>query len=44
VATLHGGELQLGDNQPGLRVTLALPAAAAESLAGQTGNVPQKSA
>jgi signal transduction histidine kinase len=44
VATLHGGELQLGDNHPGLRVTLALPAVAAEGLAGQTGNVPQKSA
>ena len=44
VATLHGGELQLGDNYPGLRVTLALPAVAAEGLAGQTGNVPQKSA
>jgi len=44
VATLHGGELQLGDNHPGLRVTLALPAGAAEGLAGQTGNVPQKSA
>ncbi|WP_441241365.1 sensor histidine kinase [Tardiphaga sp. 768_D3_N2_1] len=44
VATLHGGELVLGDNHPGLRVTLALPAGAAEGLAGQTGNVPQKSA
>ena len=30
VATLHGGELKLGDAQPGLRVTLAIPA-----LAGQ---------
>lgn len=44
VAKLHGGELQLDDNHPGLRVTLALPTAAAEGLAGQTGNVPQKSA
>jgi signal transduction histidine kinase len=44
VATLHGGTLQLGDNHPGLRVTLALPAAPGESLAVQTGNVPQKSA
>jgi signal transduction histidine kinase len=26
VAHLHGGELQLDDNAPGLRVTLALPA------------------
>ena len=25
VATLHGGELRLGDNSPGLRATLALP-------------------
>jgi signal transduction histidine kinase len=41
VATLHGGELQLGDNGPGLRVTLVLPAAG-EGLAVQTGNVPQK--
>jgi signal transduction histidine kinase len=26
VARLHGGELRLEDNSPGLRVTLALPA------------------
>lgn len=44
VATLHGGELQLDDNRPGLRVTLALPASLGEGLAVQTGNVPQKSA
>jgi signal transduction histidine kinase len=43
VATLHGGELQLDDNRPGLRVTLALPVALGEGLAVQTGNVPQKS-
>jgi hypothetical protein len=28
VARLHGGELLLADNAPGLRVTLALPAQA----------------
>lgn len=27
VATLHGGELQLTDNNPGLRVTISIPAA-----------------
>lgn len=44
VATLHGGELQLDDNRPGLRATLVLPVALGEGLAGPTGNVPQKSA
>ncbi|UGV26137.1 HAMP domain-containing protein [Rhodopseudomonas boonkerdii] len=43
VSTLHGGELRLGDNHPGLRVTLVLPAAAGEALAGQSANVQQKS-
>lgn len=44
VAKLHGGELRLDDNAPGLRVTLVLPAAPGEALATQSGNVPQKSA
>jgi signal transduction histidine kinase len=44
VATLHSGELRLGDNNPGLRVTLVLPAATGEALAGQSANVQQKSA
>jgi signal transduction histidine kinase len=44
VATLHGGELTLADNHPGLCATLALPAVTGEGLAGQTMNVPQKSA
>lgn len=30
VATLHGGELRLDDNRPGLRATLVLPVAAAK--------------
>lgn len=42
VATLHGGELLLGDNHPGLRATLSLPAVTGEGLAVQTGIVPQK--
>jgi hypothetical protein len=42
VATLHGGELALEDNHPGLRATLSLPAVAGEGLAVQTGIVPQK--
>ena len=44
VATLHGGELRLGDNNPGLTVTLAIPARAGASdrLAVQTPDVPQK--
>jgi len=44
VATLHGGELRLGDSHPGLIATLAIPALAASSdrLAAQTLDVPQK--
>jgi signal transduction histidine kinase len=44
VATLHGGDLRLGDAQPGLRATLAIPAlaAAGDRLAAQTPDVPQK--
>jgi signal transduction histidine kinase len=44
VATLHGGELRLGDSHPGLVATLAIPALAASSdrLAAQTQDVPQK--
>lgn len=34
VATLHGGELILGDNQPGLLATLSLPLTGREALAG----------
>lgn len=44
VATLHGGELRLGDAVPGLRATLVLPAGPGGGLAIQTSNVPQKSA
>lgn len=44
VATLHGGDLRLGDSHPGLRATLAIPVAPAGGLAVQTPNVPQKSA
>jgi signal transduction histidine kinase len=44
VATLHGGDLTLGDAHPGLRATLAIPAASDGGLAGQTANVQQKSA
>ena len=46
VATLHGGELRLGDAHPGLRATLAIPARAGDSdrLAAQTPDVPQKAA
>ncbi len=33
VATLHGGELQLGDGRPGLRATLAFPGQPASRLA-----------
>lgn len=32
VAHLHGGELRLEDNEPGLRIVLSVPAAAAPSL------------
>ena len=44
VATLHGGELRLGDSHPGLTATLVIPAlsAAAGRLAAQTPDVPQK--
>jgi signal transduction histidine kinase len=44
VATLHGGELRLGDAHPGLTATLAIPALAGASdrLAAQTQDVPQK--
>jgi signal transduction histidine kinase len=44
VATLHGGELRLGDAHPGLIATLKIPAAAgvADRLAAQTPDVPQK--
>jgi signal transduction histidine kinase len=44
VATLHGGELKLGDSHPGLTATLAIPApsAAADRLAAQTPDVSQK--
>jgi signal transduction histidine kinase len=44
VATLHGGELRLGDSQPGLTATLVIPAlsAACDRLAAQTPDVPQK--
>ncbi|CAN7181383.1 ATP-binding protein [Bradyrhizobium sp. LjRoot220] len=44
VATLHGGELRLGDAHPGLIATLAIPARAAsgDRLAAQTQDVPQK--
>jgi signal transduction histidine kinase len=46
VAILHGGELRLGDAQPGLVATLALPATAGASdrVAAQTQDVPQKAA
>src|SRR4051794_3193546 len=44
VATLHGGELRLGDSHRGLTATLIIPAlsAAADRLAAQTPDVPQK--
>jgi signal transduction histidine kinase len=46
VATLHGGELRLGDARPGLNATLAVPAraGAGDRLAAQTPDVPQKAA
>jgi signal transduction histidine kinase len=46
VATLHGGELRLGDAYPGLVATLVIPALAGASdrLAAQTPDVPQKAA
>jgi signal transduction histidine kinase len=44
VATLHGGELRLGDAYPGLIATLVLPArsGASAALAAPTPDVPQK--
>jgi signal transduction histidine kinase len=44
VATLHGGELRLGDAHPGLTATLAIPARARASdrLAAETPDMPQK--
>src|SRR6266566_3142545 len=44
VATLHGGELRLGDAHPGLTATLAIPAlkGVSDRLAAQTQDVPQK--
>jgi signal transduction histidine kinase len=46
VATLHGGELRLGDAHPGLTATLVIPALAGtgDRLAAQTSDVPQKAA
>jgi signal transduction histidine kinase len=44
VATLHGGELRLGDAHPGLAATLAIPATAGGRLAAPTPDVPQKAA
>jgi signal transduction histidine kinase len=46
VATLHGGELRLGDAHPGLTATLAIPArmASRDRLAAQTSDVPHKAA
>ena len=35
VARLHGGELKLGDNHPGLRTTIALPRAGPGASAGR---------
>ena len=42
VATLHGGELRLGDAHPGLVATLMLPARASDRLAAPSADVPQK--
>jgi signal transduction histidine kinase len=44
VATLHGGELRLGDAQPGLVATLLLPAraGAGDRVAPPVADVPQK--
>jgi signal transduction histidine kinase len=44
VATLHGGELRLGDAHPGLVATLVLPArtSAGDRVAPPTQDVPQK--
>jgi nitrogen-specific signal transduction histidine kinase len=35
VATLHGGELRLGDSGPGLTATLAIPALAATAFSSE---------
>ncbi len=44
VATLHGGDLRLGDAHPGLRATLAIPAwtRVSDRLAAPTQDVQQK--
>ena len=42
VATLHGGELRLGDAHPGLAATLVLPARSSDRLAAPAADVPQK--
>ena len=44
VATLHGGELRLGDAGPGLVATLAIPARtiSIDRIAPQTRDIPQK--
>jgi signal transduction histidine kinase len=44
VATLHGGELRLGDANPGLTATLIIPAlpGANEKLAAQKADAPRK--
>ena len=44
VATLHGGDLRLGDANPGLRATLVIPArvGGSDRVAAQTLDVPQK--
>jgi signal transduction histidine kinase len=44
VATLHGGELRLGDANPGLTATLVIPAlrGTGDWLAAPTQDVPQK--
>ena len=42
VATLHGGELRLGDAHPGLVATLVLPARAGDRVAPPIPDVPQK--
>lgn len=42
VATLHGGELRLGDAHPGLVATLVLPARSGDRLATPPQDVPQK--
>jgi signal transduction histidine kinase len=44
VATLHGGELRLGDAHPGFTATLVIPApnSGSDKLAAQTPDVPHK--